>query len=371
MRITVGILYIIITFCLGIGVTKTYGVDFQTYTNINCGISIQYPIDWESLQVDGVTLRSDYIAEQLVNFQPTKASGSIVKIELRDISNSTDKSFEGVTSADEDYIRTDVGKFETAERTQIGEYPALKIVYVEEIPGVSKTDWSKKMEVDIVAFNREYKLIYDAENAADYKKFISKFEEMLPTFKIYEPNFNGCNPSYNAVTPESTDNATDLSFYHNVKHNVNTKYPSEWSYEELGYSESFPQGLFTVIFSAPLEVVVSPDGGKSYWARFSVSIENLKPARTTLAEYKDRTVKNLRESGTDVKDIIITPTILAGNPAYRIEDMTWLFDHWEKEVSIYAINSSKLYEVSWSGEQESLDRFSSDLKGMIESVQFH
>jgi hypothetical protein len=92
---------------------------------------------------------------------------------------------------------------------------------------------------------------------------------------------------------------------------------------------------------------------------------------TTLEEYKDRTVKNLRESGTDVKDIIIIPTTLAGNPAYRIEDMTWLIDQWEKEVSIYSINSGKLYEVSWSGEQESLDRFSSDLKGMIESVQFH
>jgi hypothetical protein len=133
MRITVGLSCIIIAVCFGIGAMKSYGVEFQTYTDINCGISIQYPIDWESLQVDGVTLRSvDNIAEQLVNFQPTKASGSTVKIELRDISNLTDKSFEGVTSTDEDYIRSDVGRFETAERTQIGGLPALKIVYVEE-----------------------------------------------------------------------------------------------------------------------------------------------------------------------------------------------------------------------------------------------
>ncbi len=249
-------------------------------------------------------------------------------------------------------------------------------MYVEERPDVPKTDWSKKMEVDVVAFNREYKLIYDADNAANYKKFISKFEQMLPTFKIYEPDFNGsdCNQSYNAVTPGSTDNATDLSIYRNIEHNVNVKYPSEWSYGELGYSESFPERIFIVSFSSPFIAVTgpadAPDKFKSYLTSLSVSIENLKPSSTTLEEYKDRTLKNLRESGTDVKDIIITPTILAGNPAYQIEDMIWTYDHWEKEVSISTIKSSKLYEVSWAGEQESLNEFSGDIQKIIESVQF-
>src|SRR5262249_12439418 len=150
-------------------------------------------------------------------------------------------------------------------------------------------------------------------------------------------------------------NSVNLSVYHNAKYNVNMTYPSEWTYEELGYSETYPERVLIALFHSPLEVQVGPNGVKSDMVQYSISIENLKPKSTTLEQYKDKIVKNLKDGESDVKDISITPTTLIGQSAYRIEDTTWLFDHWEKEVSTYVIKNGKIYEISWSGPQEPLD----------------
>ena len=49
------------------------------------------------------------------------------------------------------------------------------------------------MKVIIVAFDREYVITYDTSNADYYNKYVSTFEEMLQTFKISEPKFDGIN----------------------------------------------------------------------------------------------------------------------------------------------------------------------------------
>ena len=49
------------------------------------------------------------------------------------------------------------------------------------------------MKVIDVAFDREYVITYDTSNADYYKKHISTFEEMLKTFKISIPKFDGIN----------------------------------------------------------------------------------------------------------------------------------------------------------------------------------
>jgi hypothetical protein len=62
----------------------------------------------------------------------------------------------------------------------------LKIVYTES--GVNY-DRFKKMEIDILAFNREYKITCDISSTELYQKYISTVEEMIETFDIAEPRF--------------------------------------------------------------------------------------------------------------------------------------------------------------------------------------
>jgi hypothetical protein len=49
----------------------------------------------------------------------------------------------------------------------------------------------KKMKVNVLAFDREYKIFYDTTNEKFYNKFISTFEKKLNTFTISDPSFEG------------------------------------------------------------------------------------------------------------------------------------------------------------------------------------
>jgi hypothetical protein len=62
----------------------------------------------------------------------------------------------------------------------------LKFVYTES--GVNY-DRFKKMEIDILAFNRESKITCDISSTELYQKYISTVEEMIETFDIAEPRF--------------------------------------------------------------------------------------------------------------------------------------------------------------------------------------
>jgi hypothetical protein len=161
----------------------------NTYLDSNCGISIQYPANWESLQV-----ASNYkLATSVVNLQPSNDDGSSIEVELSDISNLFDRSFETVTSSERDYIHQYVGKIESYSITRINGYLAQMMVYTEELPGIAASQWSKKTEVSIIAFDREYKVYYDNDNADKFDKYASIFRQMINTFKIYEPKFEGIN----------------------------------------------------------------------------------------------------------------------------------------------------------------------------------
>lgn len=81
----------------------------------------------------------------------------------------------------------------TSETSQVAGYPAQKIVYTEGLEGTPENDRSKLMKVILVAFDREFVIIYDASNSGFYDKHISTFEDMLKTFKISEPTFSGIN----------------------------------------------------------------------------------------------------------------------------------------------------------------------------------
>jgi hypothetical protein len=45
------------------------------------------------------------------------------------------------------------------------------------------------MEIDVLAYNREYKITFDTSSIPLYQKYIFTVEEMIRTFKINEPTF--------------------------------------------------------------------------------------------------------------------------------------------------------------------------------------
>ena len=167
---------------------KSYGqlLD-KSYVNENCGVSINYPSDWkleEKIQNDA-TLPVNYIVE----FQPNNEEDSmtIVGIELDDISHLPDRTLESIKTSEENNITMGgTGIIETSETISIAGYDAQKIVYT--VLG-ENNDRLKKMEIDVLAYNREYKITFDSSSTELYEKYISTVEEMIRTFKINEPTF--------------------------------------------------------------------------------------------------------------------------------------------------------------------------------------
>ena len=65
-------------------------------------------------------------------------------------------------------------------------YPAEKIVYNELMYG------DKLMDIFTVAFDREYKITYDASSGY-YDKYLSTVDKMVQNFTINQPTFEGIN----------------------------------------------------------------------------------------------------------------------------------------------------------------------------------
>ena len=159
----------------------------KTYINENCGMSIKHPSDWkvEEKTSDNPTSTINYIVE----LQPNNDEGfnNVVGIELNDISQYLDKTLESIKMSEENNITMGGnGTIEISETTSVAGHNAQKIVYTTL--GINN-DKFKKMEVDILAYNREYKITYDTTSPEHYQKYFSTVEKMISTFKISEPTF--------------------------------------------------------------------------------------------------------------------------------------------------------------------------------------
>ena len=167
---------------------KSYGQQLdKSYVNENCGVSISYPSDWkfdDKIQNDA-TLPMNYIVE----FHPNNEDDltSIVGIELHDISKLPDRSLESIKASEENNITMGgKGIIESSETIPIAGNEAQKIVYT--VPG-ENSERLKKMEIDVLAYNREYKIIFDPSSIELFQKYISTVEDMIRTFEINQPTF--------------------------------------------------------------------------------------------------------------------------------------------------------------------------------------
>jgi hypothetical protein len=162
---------------------------WKNYVNTDCGLSISYPPNWKSEE-----LHLNIPPPQVINFiaeiQPNNPEGfnNVVSIEIDDISSLPDTSFQGIRQFDEDYITMGVGTIVSSVSSKVAGFPAQKITYTE--PGIGNDEF-KKMEVNILAFGKEYKVIYDTTNEKYFNKYFSTFQKILNTFKISDPTFEG------------------------------------------------------------------------------------------------------------------------------------------------------------------------------------
>jgi hypothetical protein len=125
----------------------------------------------------------------IVKFQPNNEDDltNIIGIELHDISHLPDRSLESIKTSEENNITTGgKGIIESSETIPITGNEAQKIVYT--VPG-ENSERVKKMEIDVLAYNREYKITFDPSSIELYQKYISTVENMIRTFEINQPTF--------------------------------------------------------------------------------------------------------------------------------------------------------------------------------------
>jgi hypothetical protein len=152
--------------------------------------------------------------------------------------------------------------------------------------------------------------------------------------------------------------------YENTSYNVKVDYGKDWTYENMAFDKDFPETIFKVNFYPPFQT------DNNLLGSVSVSIDELKPV-VTLDQYKDRITNNLKNAGVDkVKDITVTATTLNGEPAFRLEYMIWMLDHWEKSIDIESIKDGRLHDISALARVEAMEKYSEPIKKMFESVKF-
>jgi hypothetical protein len=167
----------------------------KTYSNKECGISFQYPSNWkieETTWDDEKGPNQLEVINLIVEIEPDVPKGfnNVVSVELDDISSLPDTSFDAIRNYEHETLAVDEAQDVSTMTTQISGFPAEKMVYNEELPGMKESEKFKTMKTIIVAYDKEYVILYDSFNAY-YDKYISTVEKILRTFKISTPNYEG------------------------------------------------------------------------------------------------------------------------------------------------------------------------------------
>jgi hypothetical protein len=162
------------------------------YANEKCGVSIQYPEDWE-------VENDDYKGDGLRSFVTISPDSDDVlndfSIRIWDISDYGEKTIEYVSEIfrplEED---TESGVIQD-NILEVGGFPAQKLAYFEGIPGKYEfqEDKSHIIEINILAYDRLYQIKLEAENQDKFDKYAPFIEEIANSIKISKPNFEGIN----------------------------------------------------------------------------------------------------------------------------------------------------------------------------------
>jgi hypothetical protein len=149
------------------------------FSNAKCGVSIQIPKDWKAEESqfvfeDKAKVLADFQSpdDDILNLQLSIENIGLAKRSPQDISR-----LERETASLADSIVLDTGS------GVINGFPSYKTVY--------RTDKFHDMEILIIAFDKEYRLVFGAADKAEFDKYQSIIENMAQTIKISEPKFEG------------------------------------------------------------------------------------------------------------------------------------------------------------------------------------
>jgi hypothetical protein len=84
----------------------------------------------------------------------------------------------------------------------------------------------------------------------------------------------------------------------------------------------------------------------------------------------DRVATNLKRGYPIIKEVAVFTDRLAGEPAYRIENMIRMLDHREKSIDLGYIKDGKLYQIDVLAKPDLIQQYSSEIKNIIQSVKF-
>ena len=171
---------------------------------------------------------------------------------------------------------------------------------------------------------------------SDMDKVLGKAQKSLD-----QNSKNVKSPSIEYTKETKPIDYSNYKTYENLTHGVNLKYPKAWqvTYQPADYYESFPDTIFNV-------ALLTPEKGAFEGVIMSINIEG-KPSAQSLTEYKNQIATNLKGGYPDIKEVTVFTDTLAGEPAYRIENMVRVLDHWEKSIDLGFIKEGKLYKTTF------------------------
>jgi hypothetical protein len=154
------------------------------YTNVKCGVSLEYPEGWTGEDSDIVT--KDNTMKVLATFSP---QDDYIDVGINiDNTGIAKKSTDELSEFLRDYAASwpDSSVIES-KITEINGFPTHKIASTGGIfEGGTLTYF-------IIAYDRGYELTFNAMDKQEYDRYSSSVEKMAESIKISEPTFEGIN----------------------------------------------------------------------------------------------------------------------------------------------------------------------------------
>ena len=164
----------------------------NTYTNEKCGISLNYPKDWKVTESD---LVFEDKSKTLADIQTGEDDLFALDISIENFGLAK-KSLGDISEFQQEFVSTnpDANIVESGI-TEINGFPTHKIAYAEGMPDEYELQEEKFHTVEylIIAYDREYKLNYQAADQKEFDKYSPMVEQIANTLKITQPNFEGIN----------------------------------------------------------------------------------------------------------------------------------------------------------------------------------
>jgi hypothetical protein len=288
MKIFLFSMVAIISYIFGMSFTQVFPEELENiYTNEKCDVSINYPEDWKVTESTFVSEKSKTIA----NLQTEEDDIFALDISIENYGLAK-KSLHDISEFEQEFVLLyPDAKISESSITEINGFPAYKIAYVEGLLDEYELEEEKFHTVEylVIAYDREYRLNYQAADKKEFEKYSPIVEQIVNTLKITKPSFEGINcvvksPSKNSDQDLSTNkdnivnivsgdsNIQETAFPINVIDDIMRKHqqfaytlgnPSsdiQITYDSQGYYQKFSKG---VIYCHPQFGVHEVHGGIS------------------------------------------------------------------------------------------------------------